>query len=197
MMIPLFVLAIGAVLAGYLNFPVHKFGDFLGGSPSFSGAYELARARFGEGNVDHAMFGQHPATAEGHGDLGGTLLVMAISTAVAVAGIFAAYVLHLKNRMQAERIAQGLPALTRLLEARYLVDEIYQAAIVEPLRQTGRILFDADRYLVDGAVAAVAWAPQLGGWVLKLGVQRGSLQGYAAAMLFGVVVILVLVFGLS
>ncbi|HEX8915525.1 MAG TPA: hypothetical protein VF796_24440 [Humisphaera sp.] len=121
-------------------------------------------------------------------------MVMVISTLVAAAGIFSAYVLHLKNRMQAERIAQGLPALTRLLEAKYLVDEIYQAAIVEPLRQLGRFLFDADRYLVDGAVAAVAWVPQLGGWVLKLGVQRGSLQGYAAAMLFGVVVILVLVF---
>jgi hypothetical protein len=40
----------------------------------------------------------------------------------------------------------------------------------------------------------VGFVPQLSGFVLKLTVQRGYLQGYAAAMLFGVVAILLIVF---
>jgi hypothetical protein len=40
----------------------------------------------------------------------------------------------------------------------------------------------------------MGWVPQFSGTALKLTVQRGYLQGYAAAMLFGVVVILLIIF---
>jgi NADH-quinone oxidoreductase subunit L len=80
------------------------------------------------------------------------------------------------------------------IEHKYWVDEIYQALIVEPLRLLGKLFFTIDRYVVDGLVWLVSFIPQAGGWVLKLGVQRGYLQGYAAAMLFGVAVILLIIF---
>ena len=51
-----------------------------------------------------------------------------------------------------------------------------------------------DRIVIDGIVAVVAYLPQLGGWSLKLTIQRGYLQGYAAAMLFGVAIILLIIF---
>ncbi|HZN64939.1 MAG TPA: hypothetical protein VFB66_06530, partial [Tepidisphaeraceae bacterium] len=95
---------------------------------------------------------------------------------------------------RAERLAAGAPAVTRLLEAKYWVDEIYQNTIVEPLRWLGRAFFAIDRYVVDGIVNVIGWVPQLSGAALKLSVQRGYLQGYAAAMLFGVAVILLLIF---
>src|SRR5690606_23003883 len=42
MMLPLFVLAIGAVLVGYLNWPSHQLGHFLGQSPSFQQSLVVA-----------------------------------------------------------------------------------------------------------------------------------------------------------
>ena len=47
---------------------------------------------------------------------------------------------------------------------------------------------------VDGVVGAIGLLPQVGGFALKLTTQRGYLQGYAVAMLFGIAVILIVVF---
>jgi hypothetical protein len=58
----------------------------------------------------------------------------------------------------------------------------------------GRLFFAIDRIVVDGVVWLISFIPQAGGWVLKLGLQRGHLQGYAAAMLFGIAVILLIIF---
>jgi len=185
MIAPLAILAVGALLAGFLNWPAHGLGHFLGESQSFKLAYQVASAKHA---VDPIPMGQ---PGESHGLVN---MVMVISFLIAAAGIFTAYVFHLKDRAAAERRAANMPGIVSVLDGRFWVDEVYQGGIVEPLRRASRGLWNADRYVVDGLVAAFSWLPQLGGWVLKLGVQRGSLQGYAAAMLFGVVVILVLVF---
>ncbi len=87
-----------------------------------------------------------------------------------------------------------MPQLARLLEGKYWVDEIYQDAIVEPLRALGRIFFAIDRYVVDGVVWLISFIPQASGWALKLTTQQGYLQGYAATMLFGVAIILLIIF---
>src|SRR6185436_4423965 len=61
MIAPLVILAIGAILAGYLNFPSEKLGHFLGQSPSFVSAYEIARDEYDlrrpEHPVNPVMFG--------------------------------------------------------------------------------------------------------------------------------------------
>ena len=51
-----------------------------------------------------------------------------------------------------------------------------------------------DRYVVDGFVWLFGFIPQLFGFTLKLTTQRGSLQGYAAAMLFAIALILLVLF---
>ena len=88
----------------------------------------------------------------------------------------------------------GMPGVTRALEAKYWVDEIYQAAIVEPLRSVGQAFFWIDRFVVDGLVWATSFVPMLGGFALKLSTQRGYLQGYAAVMLLGIAIILMVIF---
>ncbi len=42
MIVPLVLLAIGAVFIGYMDFPRHAFGDFIGHSPSLSLSYQIA-----------------------------------------------------------------------------------------------------------------------------------------------------------
>jgi NADH:ubiquinone oxidoreductase subunit 5 (subunit L)/multisubunit Na+/H+ antiporter MnhA subunit len=81
-----------------------------------------------------------------------------------------------------------------VLDAKFWVDEVYQAGIVEPLRSFGRTLFTLDRWVVDGLVNVIGIVPQASGFVLKIFTQRGYLQGYATFMLLGIVVILALIF---
>ena len=192
MMLPLAILAIGAVLAGYLNWPERaaSLGGFLGQSPSFVEAYRAAEGIAGT-SAEH--FGVHDPrpTPETHELFPSIMLV---SGFISIVGILLAWVMHLRDRARAERLAESVAPLTRLLEAKYYVDEIYQAAVVEPLRALGQAFFWIDRMIIDGIVGAMSWVPQLSGYALKLGVQRGYLQGYAAAMLFGVVVILLVIF---
>jgi NADH-quinone oxidoreductase subunit L len=102
--------------------------------------------------------------------------------------------MHLKDRSTSDRIAAQHPGVVRALEAKWWFDEIYQKAIVDPLRSLGNIFFAMDRIVVDGMVFLISLIPQASGFALKLTTQRGYLQGYAVTMLFGVAVILIVVF---
>jgi NADH-quinone oxidoreductase subunit L len=184
MIAPLIVLATGAVIAGFFNFPFGNLGEFLGKSPSFSLASDVAAHVFQTNDVK-AGFTAETSWFEP---------MMLVGLLVALMGVASAWFFHLRDRARADRLAAGLQPLTRILEAKYWVDQIYQAAIVEPLRHLGSFFFAIDRYVIDILIAIVSWVPQAFGWILKFTVPRGSMQGYASAMLFGVVIILLLVF---
>jgi NADH-quinone oxidoreductase subunit L len=171
MLAPLMILAVGAVGIGWLFVRGGGVSDFLGHSPSFKLAYEMASARFDSVPGPHVSPGL-----------------------ISISGIGLAYLLHLKERARAEKIAAGLQPITGILEAKYWVDELYDAVIVEPLRHLSKVFFAIDRAVVDGVVWAISFVPQLSGFALKLTTQRGYLQGYAATMFFGVLAILLLVF---
>jgi NADH-quinone oxidoreductase subunit L len=188
MILPLIILAAGALLIGFINTPAwHGLGNFLGRSPSFDLGFSGAAAVDKGYEIDPTAYGQH-------GEHHTAWTWMLVSVAISIAGIGLAYLLHLADRRRADELARKLSPLSKLLDAKYWVDEIYQAVIVEPLRTLGRIFFAVDRFVVDGLVWLVSFVPQAGGWVLKLGVQRGYLQGYAAVMLFGIAAILLIIF---
>ncbi len=207
MIVPLIVLAIGALLAGYLNFPKHALGHFLGQSPSFALSFEDAAQHYNPLATDDAHkvnpvpFGQieeegYRAAAVVEAEHASHYIFMAVSALIALAGIGLAYLLHLKDRARGEALPQKAPWAARLLEAKYWVDEIYQAWVVEPLRALGNAFFAIDRFLVDGIVWMIGFIPQLGGFALKYATQRGYLQGYALTMLLCIAVILLFVFGI-
>jgi len=193
MMLPLAVLAIGALLAGYLNWPHAGLGEFLGASPSFSDTYRLASTGYlsGRGASLAAGLGQTPPGAEAESPV---TAVMAVSALLSIVGIGLAYLLHLKHRGEAEKLANALGPVTRMLEGKFWVDEFYQSFIVDSLRGIAEFFYAIDRYLVDGLVWMVGFIPQFSGFILKLTVQRGYLQGYATAMLLGIAAILILIF---
>ena len=190
MIYPLYVLAAGAALIGFINTPIaHVLGDFLGHSPSFAQGYYTTFLAQGEHAAHPVFFGQHDEKAHGV-----EWVPMLVSILVAAMGVGLAYILHLVDRQKAEEIAGKLRPVARLLEAKYWVDEIYQGLIVAPLRGIGRAFYAFDRWVIDGLVLIVSLVPQAGGWVLKLSVQRGYMQGYAAVMLFGIAIILLIIF---
>ncbi len=185
MITPLIVLAFGAVFAGLINWPSGLLAEFLSKSPSFALAKDIAVATYGNKSVGEGFgFGEHAWFEP----------MMLVGAAVSLAGIYVAYLLHLKNRALGEQVVASFRPLARLLEGKYWVDEIYNAMIVRPLRMIGSYFFAVDRIIVDGLVSMVSFIPNVFGFAFKFSVQRGSLQGYASAMLFGVVVILLLVF---
>jgi NADH-quinone oxidoreductase subunit L len=192
MMIPLVVLAFGALFAGYLNWPErhHSLGGFLAQSPSFILGYQQAAAA----NMPNLTAGNYGIEEAGGAHAHLFTFTMIIGGLFAIAGIALAYLMHLKDRGLADRVAKALGPITYIVEHKFFVDEIYQACIIEPLRMLGRILFAIDKFIVDGIINLLGWIPQLSGFALKLTVQRGYLQGYATVMVFGIMVILVLIF---
>ena len=201
MILPLVLLAVGALLAGYLNFPKHHLGHFLGQSPSLSLTYDSARAHYdthGEGEhlVNPVTLGQAEYRPEKvvEAEHASHYTFMILSGLIAVAGIGLAYMVDLKDRRRGEAMAESVPWLTRAMERKYWVDEAYQAWIIEPLKAFGRALFLIDRFLVDGVVWIIGFIPQAAGFTLKLTTQRGYLQGYALSMLLGIAIILLFVF---
>jgi NADH-quinone oxidoreductase subunit L len=197
MIVPLVVLAIGALFAGSLNFH-HALGDFLGRSPSLMRTHDVAVQRYnGQGGheVNPVGLGQpdlRPEDAK-RADAATHTTFMVVSTLVAAAGIALAYRFHLRDRAAGDALAGRFRGLAGALENKYWVDELYQAAVVGPLRGVGRAFHWIDRIVVEGLVWAVGFVPQFSGFALKLTTQRGYLQGYAGAMALGIVVILLIV----
>jgi NADH-quinone oxidoreductase subunit L len=194
MMWPLYILAIGALLGGLLNFPgIHTLGHFLGHSPSFTLGFAKADAAlYTEGAMRTGematIWGQ---TAYGHAAI--PWLGFLIAAVVSLAGVGAAWFFHLKDRAAGDKLASTFGGLSRLLEGKYWVDQIYDAVIVRPLRVLGRILFALDQYLIDAAASLLAWLPRGGGNLAALS-QQGRLQGYALGSLLGAAFLLLLVF---
>jgi NADH-quinone oxidoreductase subunit L len=105
MILPLVVLAIGAVLAGYLNWPKDNLAEFLGKSPSVHYAYEIAMSHYDHDLVKAESFGVTEAGGSSEPFITPGMLIGGM---VSIAGILLAYMLHLRDRARAERIAAGL-----------------------------------------------------------------------------------------
>jgi NADH-quinone oxidoreductase subunit L len=196
MIFPLVLLAVGALVAGYINFPKHALGHFLGQSPSFQLATTVSVNTYGRQNVNPVPLGAEEWRDEDaiHREHRTHLWFWIISGAIAVAGILLARHMHLRDRAAAERLAERFPGAVNAMENKYWVDELYQYGIVEPLRFFGKILFAIDRWFVDMIVNAFGIVPQVIGFIVSVTTQRGYLQGYAAAMLLGIAAILLIIF---
>ena len=193
MIVPLIVLAIGAFGAGFLN-TGEQLGHFLGHSPSLIDAEAVARTHGAQANpVELGQEDSRDEEAKQHEE-SIHMTFMIVSGLISISGIGLAYQLHLKNRPAGDALPLRFPTLSNIIENKYWVDEMYDALIVQPLWRLGQIFFAIDRIVVDGLVWVVGFVPQLSGFTLKLTTQRGYLQGYAGAMVFGIVVILLFVF---
>ena len=83
-------------------------------------------------------------------------------------------------------------ALTRAARVDLYQDSVNDIALVEPGQALTRSLVYADRTVIDGTVTGVGLSTVLlGGWVRRL--QTGYVRSYAASMLLGLVVLVVVV----
>jgi NADH-quinone oxidoreductase subunit L len=161
----LIALAIGSVVAGYAGLG-GRFEHFL--EPSFA-----------------------PQAVEVASDAAGETTLMLVSVLVAAGGILFATFFFWKDTAAADRMAARFSGLHRVLTNKYYVDEIYDAAIVQPIRIVSEeaLWKRIDVRLIDGTVNGVAETVGGGGALLRL-LQTGSVRAYAASLFLGVVLIL-------
>ncbi len=119
------------------------------------------------------------------------LILMAVSSLIAITGILLARHLWLKNPQIPERMAAQFSGLYRLLLNKYYVDEAYDASIVQPIKVVSQegLWRGMDVKIVDGAVNGAGYMVSGASIVLRL-VQNGSVKTYAASTFVGVVAIL-------
>ena len=131
---------------------------------------------------EHAPAGDEPALE---------LTLMTVSSLIALAGIGLAAFLWLKNRHIPDQMAQAFSGPHKLLLNKYYVDEIYDAAIVQPIKafSTQGLWKGMDVIVVDGAVNGAGYVVGAFSAGLRL-LQTGSVKSYAAGTLFGAVAIL-------
>jgi NADH-quinone oxidoreductase subunit L len=188
MAIVLILLAVGAATAGYVGIP-HALGGenrierFL--EPSFEPVGEPTEtaARTDDSGVTSRAEAEEQQSLE--------LPLMAVSTLVALAGIGLATLLFLARREVAGQLARRFAGVYRVLTNKYYVDELYQAAIVEPvLTLSSQGLWRGiDTRIVDASVNGIGGLVRNGATALRQ-IQTGSVRAYAAALFLGVVVVL-------
>jgi NADH-quinone oxidoreductase subunit L len=170
MTVPLLILAFFSVVAGYVGLPVvfGKKADLFG--------------RF----LEPVIRLEH----EAHLSISAEWLLILVSVAVALCGIYAAYVFYLKSPQTPHRLVGRFPAVYKLLSHKYYVDEAYGAVFVRPLINGSSAVYDHfDLGVIDGAVDGTAAAAGLAGKVLSA-FQSGLVKDYALALLLGVALFL-------
>ena len=120
--------------------------------------------------------------------------LMAISVAAGVVGIAFAYFLYVLRPGLAESIAGAFGGLYKLVYNKYFVDEIYDAAVVQPTVNGSRAALwrGVDVGGIDRLVNGVATLARSIGGGLKL-FQSGNIRSYATWVLFGSIILIITV----
>jgi NADH-quinone oxidoreductase subunit L len=170
MWVPLVVLAVGALLAGFIGLPAvlgeNLFAGFL--EPVFHGA---------------------------HVEISPELewLLIGISTAAALIGILVALRFYRGDAKTPARLASYYPWLYRVWANKYWLDPIYDYLIARPSRWLANAFWiDVDGKVINGLADGLGNALRgIGERVRRL--QTGYTRGYALAMLIGIVVVIAIV----
>ena len=178
--VPLIALAIPAVISGYLLDPM-VVGDFFKGA--IKGVGE-------EGSLISEM--AHHYHHDGHGVIA-FILHGLISPPfwLAMAGLFSAGYIYLKNPGIAKMFYDRFRGLHTLLDNKYYIDDFNQKVFAGGAVGLGKLLWSAgDRFLIDGAVVngSAKIINKLSGWSRYL--QTGYMYHYAFSMILGVLALI-------
>ena len=179
--LPLILLAIPSVIIGYIAIEPMLYGDF------FKDVIY----------VNHELHPvMHIMKEEFHGAM--AMVSHSLHTHVlylAIGGVLAAWFLYVKVPQLPAKIAQAFRPVYVLFENKYYLDNIYFAVFAKGTRALGTFFWKAvdtaiiDNGLVNGAAKLVG---AVAGQVRRL--QTGFIYTYAAAMVSGVLVLIVVFF---
>ena len=174
MTVPLIILAVLAVVGGYVGLPRALgggawFEKFL--EPVFPGAHGAAA-----GTVSHSYTVEY--------------LLMLASVAAAALGIMLAYMFYIRDPNRPKALAEKYGGIYKTLLNKYYIDEFYNVAIVRPIVAASLFLWNiVDVKIVDGIANGSAGAI---GWFsgrFRM-VQTGLVRNYALLFVLGVIALL-------
>jgi NADH-quinone oxidoreductase subunit L len=205
MTLPLMILAVGAIVAGFVSIPPALGGGavlehFL--EPSFTASHVAAGISEGAAEAAHE---------EPHISHIAEIGLMAFSVMIALIGIGVAYRFYVLSPETADRLKERYAGAHSLLYNKYYVDELYNATFISGTMKSAFGLWAFDRRVVDGGVNGTGWLTVFLSWVSSLideyvvdgavnlvgrsseessfvfrRIQTGLIQNYALLMLAGV-----------
>jgi len=168
MTLPLIVLAIGSIFAGWLGTPEYLWGS----------------------RWDHWLAGVFGAAPAHHGSVGTEIMITLITLAVVAVGIGLAYARYGRTDIKVGASVDSGSILYRLSLNKYYIDEIYDAVFVRPFTACSQFFAQIiDPSVIDGAVNGIAAATR-GMSSIWVGLQTGNVQHYLAAFLVGTLALL-------
>ena len=169
---PLLILAVPAVIIGFVAnpltdlgiVPIHWMTEFLQSNPALGSLHAEAPSF----NIPLAAF----------------------SSAVALSGILLAYMMYQAKVISPEAVGRAFSPLYVLLSRKYYFDELYEDILVRRVFLGGvaYVLDWFDRSVVDGLVRLIGWFGINAGTVLRQA-QTGQLQAYGMAISIGILII--------
>ncbi len=176
MAIPLIVLAVLAMIGGWVGIP-HVIAEVLPGHPT---------NLLGEWLKTVVPEHPHTETLGEHWEWG----MMIFSTAAALAIAIITKQIYAKKPSVPENFVKKFPRLHKFIDNKYFVDEFYEKIILQPLVTFSKNLWNSiDVHVIDQTTHLLSdWAQNLGKWIRFI--QSGNLQQYALYTVMGLVVLL-------
>jgi NADH-quinone oxidoreductase subunit L len=179
MTIPLWILAVLAIVGGYLGLPeVIAHGEY-----NWISHHWLGHNNTPVHNYSHHPEGWHPSLA-----LEGVLI--GLSIIIAFSGMLLSIRTY-KNGLDGDAKVQSmLGGLYKLMQDKFYVDELYQAFIINPfVKFSQMVVIPFDKFVVDGVVNGSGSLVQFCGGIVRR-MQNGVAQTYALFMVLGVLLML-------
>lgn len=162
MTIPLIILALFSITAGYIGIPTHWLEEWLSGIIP--------------------IHNPETFTADHHTEI----ILMCVSTVLALSSALFAYFSY-RNLKTAEDRKAKFKSLHHSLENKWFIDEIYEAFFVRPIKRMSISLWKGfDIAVIDNIVLGFGRISLLSGRTARL-VQTGSLQIYILLFVLGMV----------
>jgi NADH-quinone oxidoreductase subunit L len=194
MTVPLIVLAVLSTVGGFIGIPyalssrdINVIEHTLEPVVATAGASAVAAGETHAAETPVAEHGEATATEAAHAthsseELNAERMLAGLSVLIALLGIGAGWYLFQKR---------PLLQMPRLLENKYYVDEIYDAALIHPIEVSSRegLWKFFDMGVIDGLLHSIGEAVQEMGRLARH-MQAGFVRGYAAIILVGALILI-------
>jgi NADH-quinone oxidoreductase subunit L len=174
--IPLIMLAIPSLVAGWIYIEPMLFGKFFGGSIAVRPEHDVLREL---GSVFRGDGGLAELRMVFHG-------LQTLPFFLALAGFGLAWLFYIRDPRLPDRVQQRFRAAYTVLARKYGFDEFYQTVFAGGARRFGNLLWKfgdvraIDGILVNGTARAIGWVS-----AMVRHVQSGYVYHYAFAMIIG------------
>ena len=194
---PLVVLAGLATVGGLLGIPLfhgwHILHNWLEPVLHFDLAHALHQSEHMLHEAGrHAPSWSHLLQPEEH-NLWIEVFLMVFSLAVAITGIFGAYIFYIKRPDLPDKVIEGQWGYD-LVQNKYYIDELYDESIVQPTVEGSKLLWkECDAKAIDGTVNGTA---NTIGWFSRQAqvFQSGFVRNYALFIVVGFISLLLVMF---